>query len=95
MPYYVYIMTNQRNGTLYIGVTNDLMRRAHEHRIGAVPGFTRRYDLKRLVYFEAHDSAAAASQREKTMKHWRRDWKVALIERANPDWCDLFEDLAR
>lgn len=95
MAYYVYIMTNRRNGTLYVGVTNDLVRRAHDHRSGQTRGFTRRYNLFRLVFFETHDSARAAIQREKNIKHWPRAWKVALIERDNPEWRDLFDVVAR
>lgn len=90
---YVYIMTNRADGTLYIGVTSDLVRRAHEHREGAIPGFTKRYELKRLVWYEAHDSIAAAIQREKTMKTWYRAWKVRLIRDMNPEWRDLYPDL--
>ena len=93
MPYYVYIMASQPNGTLYIGMTNDLVRRVYEHREGLVEGFTKRYGVKTLVYFEAHDRAELAIQREKTLKHWVRDWKIALIERDNPNWDDLYEGL--
>ena len=94
MPYYVYIMTNRRDGTLYTGVTNDLVRRAYEHRTKAVPEFTTRYNLSRLVYFEQLETAMAAIQREKNIKHWPRAWKVALIESMNPDWRDLYEEVA-
>lgn len=79
--YYVYILANQRNGTLYVGVTNDLIRRIHEHREGSVAGFTERYGVKRLVYFESWADVAGAIEREKRMKRWRRAWKVALIEK--------------
>lgn len=82
-------------GTLYIGVTNDLVRRAHEHRQGEAEGFTRKYAVKRLVYFEAHDDIRAAIQREKTLKHWLRAWKIALIEQTNPEWRDLFPTMVR
>ena len=95
MPYYVYILASRKNGTLYIGVTNDLVRRVHEHRNHVVDGFTKKYDVDRLVYFETFEYGQAALQRERTMKHWRRDWKIALIERENPDWRDLFESIAR
>lgn len=95
MAYYVYIMTNRRNGTLYVGVTNDLVRRAHDHRSSQTRGFTRRYNLFRLVFFETHDSARDAIQREKNIKHWPWAWKVALIERDNPEWRDLFDVVAR
>jgi putative endonuclease len=93
MPYFVYVLASRRNGTLYIGVTNDLARRVHEHRIGAVPGFTKKYGVKQLVYFEAHDSIEAAIMREKQMKVWKRKWKLEAIEKLNPDWRDLFETL--
>ena len=90
---FVYIMTNRPNGTLYVGVTNDIARRAHEHREGLVEGFTRRYGLKRLVWYEAHETITAAIQREKNMKHWPRTWKVRLILRLNPEWEDLYDTL--
>jgi len=90
---WVYIMTNRPNGTLYVGVTNDLVRRAWEHREGRADGFTKRYDLKRLVFFERHDDIRAAIQREKTMKHWSRAWKVRLIPASNPDWDDLYDKI--
>jgi len=95
MACYVYILASRRNGTLYIGVTNDLIRRVHEHKEGLVDGFTKRHGVKTLVYFEAHDRAGQAIQREKTLKHWVRDWKIALIERDNPHWDDLYERLYR
>ena len=85
---WVYIMTNRPNGTLYIGVTSDLVRRAWQHREGELPGFTRTYDLKSLVFFEHHEDIRSAIQREKTMKHWPRAWKVRTIMAANPDWGD-------
>ena len=91
---YVYIMTNRPNGILYIGVTNDIARRAWEHREGLVDGFTKRYGLKRLVWYEPHQSIVAAIQREKTMKHWPRAWKVRLILAMNPEWNDVYETLA-
>ena len=90
---FVYIMTNKPNGILYVGVTNDILRRAWEHREGAIDGFTKRYGLKRLVWFEPHSSIVEAIQREKTMKHWPRAWKVRTIAAANPDWLDLYETL--
>ena len=95
MPYYVYIVTNRKGGTLYTGMTNALIRRTYEHRTHAVPGFTARYNLERLVYFEEHGTALSAIQREKNIKHWPRAWKVALIERDNPEWRDLFEEVAQ
>jgi putative endonuclease len=91
---WVYIMTNRPNGTLYVGVTSDLARRACEHREGEIRGFTKRYGLKRLVYAERHDDIVKAIQREKNLKHWPRAWKVALILRDNPTWDDLYEGLA-
>jgi len=90
-----YILASRPNGTLYIGVTNDLIRRAHERRSGAVDEFTKTYGVKRLVWFEEFADIGLAIQREKTMKHWRRDWKIALIESGNPEWRDLFDDLCR
>jgi putative endonuclease len=95
VPYYVYILASRRNGTLYIGVTNDLVRRVYEHREGAADGFTKKYRVHSLVYFESTDDVRAAIQREKTMKHWSRAWKIALIEKANPDWIDLYDEIAR
>jgi putative endonuclease len=89
VSYYVYMLASRRLGTLYIGGTNNLVRRVYEHRCGAVPGFARRYGTRRLVWFETHDDVTAAIQREKNIKHWVRAWKIALIERANPDWRDL------
>ena len=90
---YVYIMASERNGTLYVGVTNDLLRRAYEHREGLLDGFTKKYRVKRLVYFEAHDNIEAAICREKQIKDWKRAWKLSLIERDNPDWRALFDSL--
>ena len=90
---WVYIMTNRPNGTLYVGVTNDLARRAWEHREGLADGFTKKHGLRRLVYAETHGTIEAAIQREKNIKHWSRAWKVRLILDANPDWNDLYETL--
>jgi putative endonuclease len=92
---WVYILTNKPNGILYTGVTSDLARRAWEHRQGVVPGFTRRYGTKRLVWCERHDTIIGAIQRERNMKHWPRAWKVRLILAMNPDWDDLYETLNR
>ena len=92
--YYVYIMASRKNRTLYIGVTNDIARRAFEHREGLIPGFTKRYDIKLLVHIESFDDIRAAIQREKNLKKWPRAWKIALIQEANPDWRDLYPDLA-
>ena len=88
---WVYILTNRPNGTLYIGVTSDLARRLHQHREGTADGFTKRYGLHRLVYAERHDDIRDAIHREKTLKTWRRAWKVNLILSQNPEWNDLSE----
>ena len=90
--YYVYIMANNKNGTIYVGVTNDIRRRADEHKTGIFKGFTNKYDLKRLVYFEETESIDAAIAREKQLKNWKRDWKLDLIEKVNPNWADLVEN---
>ncbi len=92
--FYVYIMANKRNGTIYVGVTNSLARRVFEHREGLVEGFTKRYGLKMLVYYEVYDSVAVAIQRESNIKHWPRRWKLKLIEAVNPQWKDLAEEAA-
>lgn len=92
---WVYIVTNRPNGTIYLGVTSDLSRRIWEHREGSIDGFTKRYALKRLIWYERHEDIRDAIQREKTMKHWSRAWKVRLILDMNPDWRDLYEDLNR
>lgn len=91
---WVYIVTNRPNGTLYLGVTSDLARRAWEHREGVVEGFSKRYGLKRMVWFERHEDIRSAIQREKKMKHWPRAWKVRLILSANPARDDLYAQLA-
>ena len=91
---WVYIITNKPNGTLYVGVTSDMLRRAFEHREGLAAGFTKRYGLKRLVYFERHDDIRHAIQRERTMKHWPLAWKVRLILGKNPELRDLYEEIA-
>jgi len=93
MSAWVYILTNKPGGTLYIGVTSDIAKRATEHRDGVVDSFSRRYNLKHLVHVEEHATMPLAIQREKTLKHWSRAWKIALIEQANPDWRDLYDDL--
>jgi len=89
----VYILASKRNGTLYIGVTSDLPGRMYEHREGLVPGFTRRYGVKLLVWYENHRRIEDAIQREKTLKHWLRKWKLALIEKTNPRWRDLYTEM--
>ncbi len=91
----VYILASEKNGTLYIGVTNDIARRTWEHKSDAVDGFTKSYGVHRLVYAEFHETMPDAIQREKQLKKWRRDWKFDLIEQQNPGWRDLFEDLNR
>jgi len=91
--YYVYILASKRNGTLYIGVTNDLKRRAHEHKEGLVGGFTKKYGVKNLVYYEFTDNPQSAIQREKHLKNWNRKWKLRLIEENNPNWEDLSDRL--
>ena len=89
----VYILASQRNGTLYIGVTSDLPGRIYEHREGSGPGFTRRYGVKRLVWYENYSRIEDAIQREKNLKRWLRKWKLELIERSNPKWRDLYTDM--
>jgi putative endonuclease len=89
----VYMMASGQHGTLYIGVTSDLLTRIAQHREGLIEGFTKRYGVKRLVGFERHDSIVAAIQREKSLKKYKREWKVNLIERENPKWADLYPAL--
>ena len=95
MTAYVYILASHKKGTLYIGVTNDLVRRSLEHRQETVEGFTKKYGVKQLVYFETFDDITTAIAHEKKLKRWRRDWKLALIEKDNTDWRDLFETITR
>ncbi|MCC6948641.1 MAG: GIY-YIG nuclease family protein [Bradyrhizobiaceae bacterium] len=90
---YVYIVTNKPNGTLYIGVTSNLPQRAYQHRNGLVEGFTKRYSLKRLVWYEHYEDIRDAIRREKTMKHWPRAWKARLINATNREWNDLYDQL--
>ena len=90
----VYILTNQPKGTLYIGVTSDLVSRVWTHKRGNVPGFTSRYGLDQLVWYEWHDDMGQAILREKRLKKWKRPWKLRLVQKANPTWRDLYEDLA-
>jgi putative endonuclease len=90
---FVYFLTNRPNGILYVGVTSDLVRRIYEHRTGAADGFTKRYGLKRLVYYEIYDDIRTAIQREHNIKHWSRTWKVRLILANNPNWDDLWESI--
>ena len=95
MDYWVYILASAPGGTLYTGVTNDLVRRTYEHREGLAKGFTKKYDVKRLAYFEQHDTAYDAIQREKNIKHWPREWKIDFIVKDNPEWRDLYDDIVR
>ena len=90
----VYLLASSKNGTLYCGVTSDLAKRVWEHKQGVVEGFTEKYGVKKLVWFEAHESAESAITREKQIKKWNRAWKVELIETSNPDWKDLSVSLA-
>lgn len=94
MAYYVYILASRKHGTLYIGVTNDLVRRVYQHRTKALPGFTTKYGVDKLVLFEIYDDPATAITREKELKKWRRDWKTRLIEEQNPNWDDLYPGIA-
>jgi len=92
MAFYVYILASRRNGTLYIGHTDDLNRRVVEHKARALPGFTEKYDVTQLVWFETHETREEAFTKERRMKTWKRVWKLELIERKNPTWRDLFAD---
>ncbi len=94
MSYHVYLLANRKEGVLYIGVTSDLVRRIYEHREKMAPGFSSRYNVTRLVWFETYDDPTSAITREKELKKWRRAWKIALIEKDNPDWNDLYEQIA-
>jgi len=93
-PSYVYIMANKRNGTIYIGSTDNLIRRAHEHRNELVDGFTKQHGCKMLVWYEEHPELASARVRERQMKEWQRAWKLREIEGMNPEWEDLFDRIA-
>jgi len=90
--FFIYILASQRNGTLYVGVTNDLVRRMFEHKAKLVPGFTRKYGVDKLMYLEEYSSILEARARERSLKRWQRAWKIALIEKTNPQWRDLAED---
>lgn len=92
--YYIYILASKIGGTLYIGVTNDLIRRVAEHKSKLIESFTEQYDVVRLVYFEQFDDPENAIRREKRLKKWKRAWKIALIEKDNPDWNDLYPEIA-
>ena len=91
--YYVYILASKKNGTLYTGVTSDLLKRVYEHREGLAEGFTKKYGVKLLVYYEIHENSDSAITREKRIKKWNRAWKMNLIEKDNPGWNDLYRDL--
>jgi putative endonuclease len=91
--YYVYILASKRRGTLYIGVTNDLIRRIYEHKNGLVEGFTKRYKVHNLVYYQQCEDIESVIQREKHLKAWHREWKIRLIEETNPMWKDLSSNL--
>jgi putative endonuclease len=93
MTFFVYILANRRKGTLYIGMTDDLARRVEQHRAASVPGFTKRYGVTILVWFEAHETRESAKMRERAMKKWMRAWKIALIEKTNPEWLDLSAEI--
>ena len=92
---FVYILASEKNGTLYIGVTSDLVRRLYEHRNGLVDGFSRNYSVHRLVYYERHATIDEAIVREKQLKKWKRLWKLRIIEEANADWRDLYEEVIK
>jgi putative endonuclease len=89
----VYLLASKRNGTLYVGVTSDLVKRVWQHKNDVVAGFTKRYGVHQLVWFEGHESMESALAREKAIKEWKRQWKLKLIEAVNPEWRDLYEDL--
>jgi putative endonuclease len=93
--YYVYMLARKRKGTLYIGVTNDLVRRVYEHKQGLVEGFTKKYNVHQLVFFEETNDVESAITREKQMKKWNRQWKIELIEKENPEWKDLYEGMTK
>jgi len=93
MAYYVYILARRRDGAIYVGITKDLVRRVHEHRIKAVRGFTAKYNITQLVWFEIYDDPISAISREKELKKWKRAWKIQLIEKDNPNWDDLYESI--
>lgn len=91
----VYVLASQRNGTLYIGVTSDLIKRIWQHKEGLVEGFTKQHQIKMLVWYEQHETMESAISREKAMKKWRRQWKLAAIEKNNPYWNDLWNEINR
>ncbi len=91
--FYVYVLSNRRNGTLYTGVTSDLLKRVYEHKNDLIDGFSKRYGIHNLVWYEMHETAESAINREKQIKKWQRKWKLELIDRSNPLWVDLYEKL--
>jgi putative endonuclease len=95
MSFFVYMLASRRNGTLYVGMTDDLVRRVYEHRTEAVPGFTKKYGVKRLVWYEVHEARETAFQRERQLKKWNRAWKLELIEKLNADWRDQWDEVMR
>jgi putative endonuclease len=94
MSFFVYILASRRNGTLYVGMTDNLVARVWQHQAGLVPGFTKKYEVKALVWYEVHETREAAILRERQLKKWNRRWKLELIERENPAWNDLGKELA-
>ncbi len=95
MSFFVYILASRKNGTLYIGMTDDLARRVWMHREGVLDGFTKQYGVKTLVWYEVHETRETAFTRERAMKKWNCAWKIELIQRENPEWRDLYDDLLR
>ncbi len=93
MAYYVYVLASRKDGAIYIGMTNDIVRRVYEHRTKAVPGFASKYNITRLVWFEIYEDPISAISREKELKKWKRAWKIQLIEAKNPQWNDLYESI--
>ena len=93
MGYYVYILASRKDGAIYVGVTNDIARRIYEHRTKVIKGFTSKYNITRLVWFEIYDDPISAISREKELKKWKKAWKVQLIESQNPRWNDLYESI--
>lgn len=93
--YYVYILSSKRNGTLYIGITSDIIKRIYEHKKGLVEGLTKKYNIHALVWYKTHESVESAITREKQIKKWKRAWKLKLIEKENPEWIDLYKSISR
>ena len=91
--YYTYILANRKRGTLYIGVTNSLLNRGWQHKNNLIKGFTSKYNVHRLVYFDSYPTISEAIKREKQLKHWKRQWKIELIENVNPEWKDIYDEL--